>query len=329
MYARIAKMNGLVGSGLLVIASLLLGVSTQAATVSIALCAKIGSVTMPDGVSVDVWGFAWKPTGPPDVPCSDSSVNAGLPGPVLNVNAGDSVNVILYNELGENVSLLFPGQTLPPDTIGVAPGGNKTYSFTASNPGTYLYESGTNPQVQVPMGLYGALIVRPATPGQAYNTAASAYNVEATLVLSEIDPAQHANPTGFNLLNYAPTYWLINGKAYPDTDPITASAGDRVLLRYLNAGSLHHTMALLGAHQQVIARDAYPVSYPYEVVAETIASGQTTDTIVSPCAGTSFSVFESNLHLTNGPLSSSEHFPGGMLTFITGSFAACAGGGRH
>ncbi len=36
-----------------------------------------------------------------------------------------------------------------------------TYSFVASKPGTYIYESGTNPEKQVRMGLFGALIVRP------------------------------------------------------------------------------------------------------------------------------------------------------------------------
>ncbi len=42
-----------------------------------------------------------------------------------------------------------------------AGGGTVTYSFVASEPGTYLYESGTNPEKQVRMGLFGALIVRP------------------------------------------------------------------------------------------------------------------------------------------------------------------------
>ena len=39
------------------------------------------------------------------------------------------------------------------------------------------------------MGLYGALVVRPATAGQAYDDAATAFDDEAVLVLSEIDPA--------------------------------------------------------------------------------------------------------------------------------------------
>ena len=79
-----------------------------------------------------------------------------------------------------------------PDTTGVAPGGTKIYTFTPTRPGTYLYEAGLlpNAQHQVAMGLYGALIVRP-TAGDAgvHRPGSTAFDDEAVLVLSEIDPA--------------------------------------------------------------------------------------------------------------------------------------------
>ncbi|MEB0014969.1 multicopper oxidase domain-containing protein, partial [Glaciimonas sp. Cout2] len=77
-----------------------------------------------------------------------------------------------------------------PDRVGAAPGASTSYTFTASRPGTYLYEAGLVPngQHQVAMGLYGALIVRPAISGQAYD-ATTAFDDEAVLVISEIDPA--------------------------------------------------------------------------------------------------------------------------------------------
>ena len=101
------------------------------------------------------------------------------------------------------------------------------------------------------MGLYGALVVHSATAGQAYGIAVTAYDVEAPLVLSAIDPAFNADPDTFDMTNYLATYWLINGKAYPDTAPIAATAGQRVLLRYLNAGYDNTSMTLLGMHQRV------------------------------------------------------------------------------
>ena len=103
------------------------------------------------------------------------------------------------------------------------------------------------------------------------------------------------------LLDYHPTYWLINGKAYPDTDPIAAVSGNRLLLRYLNAGSFHQGMELLGAHQRVIAKDAF-AGYPYQVVAETIPSGATLDAITIPCVlggDDSLPLANANMRLTN------------------------------
>jgi FtsP/CotA-like multicopper oxidase with cupredoxin domain len=286
---------------------------TVAAVVTIELCAKAGSATMANGVSVPIWGFAVKP---PAVACTNAAVQPQLPGPQLQATAGDNVTVTLHNALSQAVSIVFPGQTIAPDTTGAPPGGSKSYSFAATNPGTYLYEAGTNPARQVPMGLYGALIIGSGTPGQAYGSPASAFDDQAVLVLSEIDPALNANPTAFNLVNYAPKYWLINGKSYPQTAAITtgvAAADRRVLLRYLNAGLQNHTMALLGFHQRVIAKDAFLQNYPFDAVAETIASGQTTDTIATVPTGTSgkFALYNRQLQITNNGV-----FPGGMLTFI-------------
>ena len=61
---------------------------------------------------------------------------------------------------------------------------------------------------------------------------------------------------------YRATYWLINGQAYPDTARITATAGQRVLLRYVNTGYDNTTMLLLGMHERVLARDARPLQPP-------------------------------------------------------------------
>ena len=88
------------------------------------------------------------------------------------------------------------------------------------------------------------------------------------------------------MLNWAPPYWLINGEAYPDTDAISAGAGDDVLLRYVNAGFDNSSMALLGAHERVVAKDAYLLANPFDAVAETIPAGATMDAIVTiPASG--------------------------------------------
>ena len=282
---------------------------TGTGTVTCDLWARTGTATLYGAVSVPIWGFAAAAADP-----------AGLPGPALVVNEGDTVTVNLTNvDIAENVSLLFQGQAMIPDTTGVGAGGSTSYTFTASNPGTYLYEAGqtSNGQHQVAMGLYGALVVLPATVGQAYDTAATTYNEEALLVLSEYDTALAADPAGFDMRNYRPSYFLINGKAYPDTDAIPVTAGNLVLLRYVNAGLQSHAMSLVGLSQTLIATDGGPFNIPHQVVSETVAPGQTLDAIVTVPAlavpGTKYAVYDSNLSLRNSNVAGM----GGMLALLT------------
>jgi FtsP/CotA-like multicopper oxidase with cupredoxin domain len=202
------------------------------------LTTKDGYITVPDGNVVYMWGFS---AG--DAPFQH-------PRPVLCVDEGDTVTIVLHNTLPEDVSIIFPGQedvlangapsqpvfsgaelvSLAP--VAAANVGSVTYSFVANNPGTYVYESGTEPAKQINMGLYGALVVRPAMnvyDGQgnlveayAYNDPDSRYRPEAEylLLISEIDPMLHvAVEQGYlyNMNNYKPRYWMYNGRAFPDT----------------------------------------------------------------------------------------------------------------
>jgi FtsP/CotA-like multicopper oxidase with cupredoxin domain len=276
------------------------------------LCAKEGVVTLPGGASAPIWGFATKPAG---TPCTDSAVTPTLPGPQLTVGVGDTVTLNVTNALaaGHTISIESPGVAF--DALGpadAAPGDTATRTFTATAAGTYLYASAGGAGRQQAMGLYGALVVRPET--------AVGYELERTLVLSEIDPALNADPDGFDMLRWAPTYWLINGRAHPQTDELDVHAGEHLLLRYVNAGLEHVTMTMLGRDTRVVARDAYPLANPLDVVAQTVPAGATADGIVtipaSASAGDRYPLYNRQLHLTNGAAGSTEHAPGGMLTFI-------------
>jgi len=280
------------------------------------LWAKAGTITLPQAVTVPIWGFADDAAGP-----------AQLPGPVLIANAGETLELVLHNELvSETIALAFPGQTdLLPDLVGVATGAVVTYTFPVTNPGTYLYEAGLtyNGARQVAMGLFGGMIVRPAALGQAYEDPATAYDDEMLLVLSEIDPRFNSDPYGFVMTEYSPRYWLINGKAYPDAAEIDTAAGNTILLRYINAGLDTHWMGLMGLRQRIIATDGQAKALPRQVVAETIASGQTVDALVSvplsAVGATRYAVYDTNMMLHNGgyrPAPSEPLAFGGMMTFI-------------
>ncbi|MFU8874371.1 multicopper oxidase domain-containing protein [Micromonospora sp. SL4-19] len=312
---------------LLVLAMIAVGLgfpssSVSAAPVSINLCATAGTATLAGAVTVPIWGFATTAT-----PGNCAGATPSLPGPVLTVNVGDTVTLTVTNQLpaGHPLSFEIPGIAFNAGPTDAAVGATVTRTFTANAPGTYLYGSGGDAGRQAAMGLSGALIVRPATPKQAYNSATTAYDVEALLVLSAIDPAFNAAPETFDMHSYRATYWLINGKAYPDTAPgITAAAGQRVLLRYLNASYDNTTMLLLGMHERVVARDARPLNAPLDANAETIPAGATEDAIATVPAGSGpsphgFPLYNRQQHVTNGVQTGNGPTPatgGGMLTFI-------------
>ncbi|MCP5099475.1 MAG: multicopper oxidase domain-containing protein, partial [Chloroflexi bacterium] len=275
------------------------------------LWATTGTISMPDGNSYPIWGYSDSATGP-----------AQLPGPMLIVNEGETITINLVNDLTEDTALYFPGLEMVPDLTGAAAnGGTTSYTFIATRPGTFQYEAGLlpNTQHQVPMGLFGGLIVRPSTPNQAYNDADSAFNDETLLILSELDPALNTStdPSTFDMRYFSPKYWLINGKAYPETQEIPTATGNTLLLRYINAGSMYHTMSLLGLDQEKFAVDGNPYPYRRSVVADVVGAGETKDMIVdipvSTPDGAMLALYDSSLLLHNN----NDTGLGGMMTFIT------------
>src|SRR3970040_2173002 len=157
-------------------ALLLAGLVTAAAPASAVeywLRADTVNVTMPDGVSVPMWGYAL--TDMTFVPGT-----ASAPGPALTVPPGDTVLTIhLKNNLPEATSIVIPGQVAAMTPVwdngmsGARPsatarvrsfthealvgGGTADYTWSNVKPGTYLYHSAKHPQVQVQMGLYGGV----------------------------------------------------------------------------------------------------------------------------------------------------------------------------
>ncbi len=288
------------------------GCTDGGTTVTCAFWSKSGTLTMPDGQVIDVMGYSDTAGGSPVVP-----------GPTIVADAGDTVTVTLNNALAVPTGMLFQEQAVALDTIGAPAAGTTTYTFTASQPGTYLYEAspfvrtsgGGGSQYQVAMGMNGALVVRPATAGQAYTSAESAYNAEHLVVVNELDKdITAANAATFDMRRYSPDYFLVNGKASPDAATLPANAGDRVLLRWVNAGVKAHSVALLGAGQRVVGEDGNALPNPRDMVAETLGAGQTEDVIVTLAADASgkLPVYDAGLWLNNNTSAGM----GGALTFL-------------
>ncbi len=269
---------------------------------SFTLTALPDRITTPDGDSIYFWGFA-----------SAGQTRPQYPGPTLRVQKGQSVPITVVNQLpsafGQRVSLSLPGQIgvtascVPaggcvqgPITLEARLGESVTYTFTASRSGTFLYNSASRPDLQVEMGLVGALIVYPGDPDtavQAYddtapadqsgNPAGSQFEEEYLFFLSEMDSEIHdlveqqgvqAVDDSGRLGYYFPNYWFINGRNAPDTmaesgvarlptQPYSALTrthpGDRVLMRVIGGGHDMHPFHHHGQHARVIAVDGFPL----------------------------------------------------------------------
>jgi hypothetical protein len=187
------------------------------------------------------------------------------------------------------------------------------------------------------MGLYGAVIVRPAGYDPVTNKiayAGSAVTTSAPVVFSEVDPNLNAlvslAPQGpFSTVLFTPRYFLINGKSYPQTQDIAAAfspAGpQRTLIRMLNAGSRDVVPVLAGNDVSIIAEDGNLRPTARKENALSLSAGKTFDLILAtapPAAGAAtpkgyFPVYDRALGQVNNTIFSALLLkPAGMMTFL-------------
>lgn len=105
----------------------------------------------------------------PGAPTQFWAYNGSLPGPLIDVMEGDTVEIAFENRLPQGTTVHWHGLPVPPDQDGnpqdeVAPGGKRLYRFTLppGSAGTYWYHPHPNLTTveQVYRGLAGAFIVR-------------------------------------------------------------------------------------------------------------------------------------------------------------------------
>jgi uncharacterized repeat protein (TIGR01451 family) len=224
--------------------------SAAGTTVNVSLNAQPSQTTLPDGAVAKMWQFCgavasststcsatqWAP-GPTITVSASDTLNIAL---TNNLQIPTSIVVLgqpgLGGGLGSPTPMAAPivhaprndttfpatGGTVtpaaPPPQVArvqsfgtqVEVGQTTTLTWTNLKPGTYIYQSGTLPSLQVPMGLYGLLVVTKAPQaadsanniafkaGAAYPAFGSrtadvgAYDSDIALLFSEIDPVQNA-----------------------------------------------------------------------------------------------------------------------------------------
>jgi len=329
--------SDLLKGGLVLLAML----SADANAASFSLCAGETVKTMPDGRKVKMWGYGLD-TGTTCTPT--------VPGPRLTVPAGDTVLTInLRNTLSQPVSVMIPGLAAAETPVfftdaqgrrrarsmvhETASGSTSAYNFTA-RPGTFMYQSGTHPAVQVQMGLYGAA-TSDFGAGQAYSGVN--YDNEVVVFYSEIDPDMHDAIAGQTVddpatainetvptygtasgpsstINYHARYFLVNGEPYTSatSDLSAGGVGDRNLIRFLNAGLESHSPALLNGRMSLVAE--YGNVYPFQrnQYSMLLSAGQTRDAVFTAAAGGRYALVDGQLNLSNG----GQPGDGGMISFL-------------
>lgn len=189
---------------------------------------------------------------------------------------------------------------------------NPTYTYTFKNlkPGTFLYRSGTNIQLQVQMGLYGACY-KPRSGGNSGGNVYEKkdgslvpYDLSRTMIFSEIDPGVHAAvESGVygdanlfpNTLDYRPKIFLINGNLYNPSgtrakgnafatmrksDLGTDTDAD-LLIRMVNAGLTTRVPTFLGGYWKVISEDGHVYQNAKEQYNVVLPAGKTSDIILN------------------------------------------------
>ena len=279
---------------------------------------------LPGGGTVAMWGFA----SCTDATYSDCELSTEMdaPGPQVDAFAGYNLNINVQNTLPMPVSIMIPGQANA-GLSGAAAGAGRTgfavpiaasdgatfptgsYSFGNLKAGTYLYQSASYPSVQVPMGLYGAVIVHEDS-AQAYDGISTPS--ETLLLFSEVDPIQNnrvdmyagpaysagqlqnrcvaiadytANMTAGMpcTIDYSPMYFFINDE--PTAELPAVNPGDVALLRMANAGLHSHTPAIVGVDFELIAEDGNLYPIPQVQSAALLAAGKTLDALITLPAG--------------------------------------------
>jgi FtsP/CotA-like multicopper oxidase with cupredoxin domain len=183
--------------------------------------------------------------------------NGMVPGPLLRVTEGETLRIVLKNELPEPTVVHVHGPMLPNSQDGVPdvtqpvvnPGETFTYQFEAKPSGTFLYHTHHNSLTQKSKGLYGVMQIDP-------KDAPKRYDREYFQVVGELG--------GF---------FVINGKAFPMTDVMEAKVGERVMIHLVNLGEMIHPMHSHGFPTKIVGTDGHPVPEGLALVKDTVTVG--------------------------------------------------------
>jgi FtsP/CotA-like multicopper oxidase with cupredoxin domain len=246
-----------------------------AAVVDVTLVAESDFKTMIDGTDIYVWQFK-DPAG-----SGPGDLTSGL-----LVQEGDMVNITVRNNLHLPINFFIPD--VLEDSPPVMPGEARLYSFAAPAAGSYLYYDEFNGKTGRAMGLSGPMVVMPADGSATLYRNGPGFDRQYTLVLNELDDRLNQavyNGQPYDMADYEPNYFFVNGLSYPDTAGddgtlVATKVGENVAIRFINTGHITNPQHFHGYHVNVISRDRAPEISAIEKDTVPVKAGECVDVIL-------------------------------------------------
>lgn len=169
--------------------------------------------------------------------------NGTVPGPMLRVMQGDTVEIHLSNANGSTFahSIDLHAVTGPGGGSGASQttsGKDSTFSFKALNPGLYLYHCATAPvAMHIVNGMYGMILVEP--PGGLPKVDREYYVMQGEMYTNApYGTKGHAGYADAKVLAEQPNYYVFNGRVGSLTagGALHANVGERVRI-YFGVGT--------------------------------------------------------------------------------------------
>jgi nitrite reductase (NO-forming) len=180
-----------------------------------------------------------------------------IPGPVVRVTVGDTVDFTIVNVSPIPHSMDFHAAEIAPSRayVNVNPGDSLSFRFVARVPGAFMYHCGTAPvAAHIANGMYGAIVVDPVKPLPA---AREYVLVQSEFYLSAPSGADSVRSLDWaQLLDLSPDHVVFNGVAGQyAANPIPADPGELVRFYVVNAGpnrvSAFHVVGAIFDHVRV------------------------------------------------------------------------------
>jgi nitrite reductase (NO-forming) len=189
--------------------------------------------------------------------------NGIVPGPVIHVRVGDTVNVTLTNKASMGHSIDFHAALAPPNIAyqTIPPGETLRFSWVATQPGAFLYHCGTPPVLaHISNGMYGAIIVDP--PNGWGEDAQSFVFVQSEFYPKHVPGSDEYEGDLQKMITGPAQVVVFNGQSFRyETNPLPVTVGKQVRVFIVNAGPSHFSaFHVIGTLFQRVFIDGNPAN---------------------------------------------------------------------